>query len=61
MINKIFALPVVEQITPALTRRVNDELDVIVVDHPTGAGIFPHFRALTCSPGSLPVKMRYCG
>ncbi|MRT56755.1 D-hexose-6-phosphate mutarotase [Enterobacteriaceae bacterium RIT693] len=34
MINKIFALPVVEQITPSLTRRVNDELDVIVVDHP---------------------------
>lgn len=34
MINTIFALPVVEQITPVLSRRVNDELDVIVVDHP---------------------------
>ncbi|MGY6029936.1 D-hexose-6-phosphate mutarotase [Phytobacter sp. AG2a] len=34
MINTIFALPVVEQITPTLSRRINDELDVIVVDHP---------------------------
>jgi glucose-6-phosphate 1-epimerase len=34
MINTIFALPVVEQITPSLSRRINDELDVIVVDHP---------------------------
>ena len=34
MINTIFALPVVEQITSTLSRRVNDELDVIVVDHP---------------------------
>ncbi len=34
MINTIFALPVVEQITSTLTRRINDELDVIVVDHP---------------------------
>ncbi|MDU6925562.1 D-hexose-6-phosphate mutarotase [Franconibacter helveticus] len=34
MINKIFALPVVEQITPVLSRRQQDELEVIVVDHP---------------------------
>ncbi|MGK9171746.1 D-hexose-6-phosphate mutarotase [Yokenella regensburgei] len=34
MINTIFALPVVEQITPTLSRRLNDELDIIVVDHP---------------------------
>lgn len=34
MINKIFALPVVEQITATLSRRLMDELDVIVVDHP---------------------------
>lgn len=34
MITKIFALPVVEQITPTLTRRKMDELDVIVVEHP---------------------------
>lgn len=34
MINTIFALPVIEQITSTLSRRVNDELDVIVVDHP---------------------------
>lgn len=34
MINKIFALPVVEQLTPVLSRRQMDELDVIVVEHP---------------------------
>ncbi|MCL5501146.1 D-hexose-6-phosphate mutarotase [Escherichia coli] len=34
MINKIFALPVVEQITSALSRRLLDELEVIVIDHP---------------------------
>ena len=34
MINKIFALPVVEQITSVLSRRQQDELEVIVVDHP---------------------------
>ena len=34
MINTIFALPVVEQLTPVLSRRQMDELDVIVVEHP---------------------------
>lgn len=34
MINKIFALPVIEQLTPVLSRRQLDELEVIVVDHP---------------------------
>ncbi|VFS83418.1 Putative glucose-6-phosphate 1-epimerase [Raoultella planticola] len=34
MINKIFALPVVEQLTPVLSRRQLDELELIVVDHP---------------------------
>lgn len=34
MITKIFALPVVEQITPTLSRRKMDELDVLVVEHP---------------------------
>lgn len=34
MIKKIFALPVIEEITPVLSRRKLDELDVIVVDHP---------------------------
>ena len=34
MINKIFALPVVEQLTPVLSRRQNDGADVIDVDHP---------------------------
>ncbi|VDZ83603.1 D-hexose-6-phosphate mutarotase [Kluyvera intermedia] len=34
MINKIFALPVIEQLTPVLSRRQLDELELIVVDHP---------------------------
>lgn len=34
MINKIFALPVIEQITPVLSHRQLDELEVLVVDHP---------------------------
>lgn len=34
MINKIFALPVVEQLTPVLSRRQLDDLELIVVDHP---------------------------
>lgn len=34
MINKIFALPVIEQITPAISRRQLDELEVIVVESP---------------------------
>lgn len=35
MIKSIFALPVLETITPALSLRRKDELDVIVVDHPS--------------------------
>ncbi|MDT1795352.1 aldose epimerase family protein, partial [Salmonella enterica] len=34
MINKIFALPVIEQLTPVLSRRQLDDLDLIVVDQP---------------------------
>ncbi len=34
MIKKIFTLPVIEQISPVLSRRKLDELDLIVVDHP---------------------------
>lgn len=34
MINKIFALPVVKEITPMLTLRQMGELEVMVVDHP---------------------------
>ena len=34
MINKIFALPIIEQISPVLSRRQLDELEVVVVDHP---------------------------
>jgi D-hexose-6-phosphate mutarotase len=34
MINKIFALPVVEQLTPVLSLRQIDGADIVVVDHP---------------------------
>lgn len=34
MINKIFALPVVDQLTSVISRRQSDELDLIVIDHP---------------------------
>ena len=34
MINKIFALPVIEQLTPVLSRREPNDLELIVVDHP---------------------------
>ena len=34
MINKVFALPVIEQLTPVLSRRQLDDLELIVVDHP---------------------------
>lgn len=34
MINTLFALPVSEQLTPYLSRRQHDELDIIVIDHP---------------------------
>ena len=34
MINKIFALPIIEQLTPVLSRRQLDDLELIVVDHP---------------------------
>lgn len=40
MINKIFALPVIEQITPSVSLRKIDELEAIVVDHPQARGSF---------------------
>ena len=33
MITKIFALPVIQQITPAISVRQQDQLDIIVIDH----------------------------
>lgn len=60
MINKIFALPVVEQITPVLSRRKMDDLDVIVVDHPQVKAPSP-CRARICSPGNRKVKKKCCG
>jgi glucose-6-phosphate 1-epimerase len=40
MITKIFALPVVEQLTPVLSRRQLDDLELIVVDHPQAKASF---------------------
>lgn len=34
MINKIFALPVNETISPVISRRQLDDLELIVIDHP---------------------------
>lgn len=60
MIKKIFALPVIEQISPVLSRRKLDELDLIVVDHPRKS-LFLHYRAHTFSRGNLRVKKKFCG
>ncbi|MGL4724528.1 MAG: D-hexose-6-phosphate mutarotase [Scandinavium sp.] len=40
MMTKIFALPVVEQLTPVLSRRQLDDLELIVVDHPQAKASF---------------------
>lgn len=60
MINKIFALPVIEQLSPAFSRRKLDDLELIVVDHPQVKLPSP-YRALTCSHGNRPVKKKFCG
>lgn len=60
MIKKIFALPVIEQISPVLSRRKLDELDLIVVDHPQVKASFA-LQAHTFSHGSLRVKKTFCG
>lgn len=54
MIKKIFALPVIEQISPVLSRRKLDELDLIVVDHPEGKSLF-------CITGRTPSLVETCG
>lgn len=53
MIKKIFALPVIEQISPVLSRRKLDELDLIVVDHPG--------KSLFCITGRTPSLVETCG
>ncbi len=60
MINKIFALPVVEQLTPVLSRRQIDGADVIVVDHPRVKASVA-LNALTCSPGNRKAKLKAYG
>ena len=60
MINKIFALPVIEQITPVLSRRQLDELEVLVVDHPQVKAL-SHCRAHIFFPGNQMVKRKSCG
>lgn len=60
MINKIFALPVVEQISSALSRRLMDELDVIVIDHPQVKASFALQGAHLLSRNRR-VKTKRCG
>ncbi len=60
MIKKIFALPVIEQISPVLSRRKLDELDLIVVDHPQVKASFA-LQGATFSRGNLRVKKKFCG
>ncbi len=60
MIKKIFALPVIEQISPVLSRRKLDELDLIVVDHPQVKASFA-LQGHTFSRGNLRVKKKFCG
>lgn len=50
MINKIFALPVIEQLTPVLSRRQLDDLELIVVDH-------PQVKASVAFPGRAPALL----
>ena len=60
MIKTIFALPVVEQLTPVLSRRQIDDVEVIVIEHPqVQASVALH--AHTCSPGSQKAKQKRCG
>ena len=54
MIKKIFALPVIEQISPVLSRRKLDELDLIVVDH-------PQVKASFALQGAPPSLVETCG
>ncbi len=60
MINKIFALPVVEQLTPVLSRR---QIDVPISSSLIIRALKPPSRstAPTCSPGNQKVKKKACG
>lgn len=60
MINKIFALPVIEQLTPVLSRRQLDDTDLIVVDHPQVKASFALQGAHLLSRKPL-ARKRYCG
>lgn len=60
MINKIFALPVIEQLTPVLSRRQLDELEVLVVDHPRLKRL-SRYRAHIFFPGNQTAKRKSCG
>lgn len=48
MINKIFALPVNETISPVISRRQLDDLELIVIDHPQVKASVA-LRGRTCS------------
>lgn len=60
MINKIFALPVIEPAYPVLSRRQLDDLDLIVVDHPQVKASFALQGAHLLSGNPL-ARKRYCG
>lgn len=60
MINKIFALPVVEQLTPVLSRRQIDGADIIVVDHPRVKASVA-LNGAHLPPRNQKVKKKACG
>lgn len=60
MINKIFALPVNETISPVISRRQLDDTELIVIDHPQVKASVA-LQGRTCSPRNPPVKKKFCG
>lgn len=60
MINKIFALPVNETISPVISRRQLDDTELIVIDHPQVKASVA-LQGRICSPRNPPVKKKSCG
>lgn len=60
MIKKIFALPVIEQISPVLSV-VNWMNWTSLWSIIPGKSLFLHYRAHTFSRGNLRVKKKFCG
>lgn len=59
MSDSLFALPVKQTLSPSLTLRQQDQLPLVVVDHPQVRR--SRYRARILSPGSPPASNRYCG